>query len=176
MTHVIVASTNPVKIDAARQAFTAMFPHKSFTFEGVKAESNVAEQPLSSDETRTGAHNRVAHAQTLQPLADYWVAFEGGLEERDSHLKSVIWVAIQNKQNIFSDTTCASFVLPDKIASLVRSGLSLGDADDQAFGRTNSKQQNGAIGLLTQDVLTRTSVYRDGAILALIPFKNRELY
>lgn len=176
MTKVIVGSTNPVKIDAARQAFANMFPDDAFDITGVKAESGVPEQPLSSHETYTGAKNRVDHAHTLHPDADYWIAFEGGLEDHGDNLKSVIWVVVRNAAGKYGQTTCASFTLPDKIAALVRSGMTLGDADDQVFGRTNSKQQNGAIGLLTRDVLTRTSVYAQGGILALIPFKNPDLY
>ncbi len=51
-------------------------------------------------------------------------------------------------------------------------GLNLGDADDQVFRRTNSKQGSGAVGLLTDDVVTRTTLYEQAVILALIPFKN----
>jgi non-canonical (house-cleaning) NTP pyrophosphatase len=34
----------------------------------------------------------------------------------------------------------------------------------------------GAVGILTGDVLTRTTYYEPAIILALIPFKNPELY
>lgn len=174
---VIVASTNPVKINAGRGAVAAMFPDMPFTCTGVGAVSGVPEQPMGSDETLRGARNRVAHARELAPDADYWIAFEGGLEEHDDGgLRSVIWVCIQDTRGIISDSRCATFVVPPEIARLVRSGLTLGEADDKFFKRTNSKQQNGAIGLLTHDALTRESVYMQGAILALIPFRNREWY
>ncbi len=44
------------------------------------------------------------------------------------------------------------------------------------FGRTNSKQGNGAVGLLTGDVIDRAAYYVHAVILALIPFRNPELY
>jgi non-canonical (house-cleaning) NTP pyrophosphatase len=54
--------------------------------------------------------------------------------------------------------------------------MELGDADDVVFGRTNSKQENGAVGLLTENVIDRTAYYVQALILALIPFKNSVLY
>jgi non-canonical (house-cleaning) NTP pyrophosphatase len=54
--------------------------------------------------------------------------------------------------------------------------MELGDADDEIFGASNSKQQNGAVGLLTENAVTRTTLYEQAVIMALIPFKNPELY
>jgi len=59
---------------------------------------------------------------------------------------------------------------------LVRQGVELGEADDRIFGRNNSKQQNGAVGLLTGDAVDRAGLYVPAVIFALIPFKNPELY
>jgi non-canonical (house-cleaning) NTP pyrophosphatase len=68
------------------------------------------------------------------------------------------------------------FFLPEKIRVLVQSGIELGIADDMVFQRTNSKQANGAVGILTGDVLDRATFYIEAVIFALIPFKNSELY
>jgi non-canonical (house-cleaning) NTP pyrophosphatase len=54
--------------------------------------------------------------------------------------------------------------------------MELGEADDVYFGLSNSKQANGAVGLLTGNVLTRASFYEQAVIFALIPFKNPDLY
>jgi non-canonical (house-cleaning) NTP pyrophosphatase len=52
----------------------------------------------------------------------------------------------------------------------------LGEADDRVFSRKNSKQSNGAIGILTNDAIDRTELYIPAVIFALIPFKNPDLY
>ena len=75
-----------------------------------------------------------------------------------------------------SNARTASFRLPGRVRELVEQGLELGDADDLVFGKSNSKQQNGAVGLLTDNVETRTSLYEQAVVLALIPFKNSALY
>jgi non-canonical (house-cleaning) NTP pyrophosphatase len=68
-----------------------------------------------------------------------------------------------------------AFYLPEEIARLVRDGMELGHADDVVFGRSNSKQQDGSIGLLTGGVIDRTLYYEHAVVLALIPFLNPQL-
>jgi non-canonical (house-cleaning) NTP pyrophosphatase len=62
------------------------------------------------------------------------------------------------------------------VVELIDQGMELGEADDVVFGRNNSKQKNGAVGILTGDVVTRTSYYVEAVCLALIPFRNWKLY
>ena len=52
----------------------------------------------------------------------------------------------------------------------------LGDVMDDVFGTENIKQKGGAISLLTHDRLTRSSVYHQALILALVPFTNPEYF
>ncbi len=59
---------------------------------------------------------------------------------------------------------------------LVRQGLELGAANDVVFGQTNSKQGTGLIGLLTNNLLTRESVFRDAVISALTTFLHPDLF
>ncbi|MDD5263960.1 MAG: DUF84 family protein, partial [Candidatus Bipolaricaulis sp.] len=66
--------------------------------------------------------------------------------------------------------------LPDTVAALVRQGVELGEADDRVFGRTDSKRDVGAVGLLTGEVIDRTALYEHAVVLALIPFRNAALY
>jgi non-canonical (house-cleaning) NTP pyrophosphatase len=70
----------------------------------------------------------------------------------------------------------ATFELPAEVARLVREGVELGHADDRVFGRENSKQTNGAVGLLTRDLIDRTAYYEHAVVLALVPFVNPGLY
>jgi non-canonical (house-cleaning) NTP pyrophosphatase len=69
-----------------------------------------------------------------------------------------------------------TFFLPDKVARLVREGKELGEANDIVFDKENSKQVNGAIGLLTGDIIDRTQLYQHGVLMALVPFRNPDFY
>ncbi len=169
----VVASTNPVKIQAALDGFGSMFPADEFSARGIAVASGVSDQPMSDAETLRGALNRVARAQSEAPDADYWVGMEGGVEDR-GELEAFAWIVVADRQRVGKSRT-ATFYLPEETARLVRQGIELGHADDQVFGRSNSKQQNGSVGLLTGDALDRTAFYTQAVILALIPFKNPSL-
>lgn len=176
MKKVIVASNNPVKIKATEMGFRRMFPNEIFEVKGVSAKSNVLDQPMSEKETLLGATNRANNVSKIVPGVDFWVGIEGGLEEIDDGMEAFAWIVIKSKDGVMGKGRTGSFFLPQKVAALIKEGRELGEADDIVFGRTNSKQANGSVGLLTGDVLTRVSFYEPAVILALIPFKNPKLY
>lgn len=176
MKEIVIASTNPVKINTTEIGFAKMFPEETFNFQGVSAPSEVSDQPMSEEETLRGATNRVENVSKLSPDADYWVGIEGGLEELDGSMEAFAWIVVKSKDEKVGKGRTGAFILPSKVVELIKQGKELGEADDIVFGRTNSKQSNGAVGILTEDVLTRTTFYEPAVILALIPFKNPDLY
>lgn len=167
---IVVTSHNPVKIAATRQAFASQFPGIEIQYVSVAVESGVPDQPMSDQETRKGARNRVANARLGTPEADYWVGLEGGLDLFDDDLMAFAWMVIAGKSGRISETRSATLPLPPGIQTLVSEGLELGEANDRVFSTLNSKQGGGAFGLLTDGLLTRESVYTQTLILALIPF------
>ena len=66
----VVASRNPVKVEAAQRAIDRVFPTGLFAkAEGVAAPSGVSDQPFSDAETLAGARNRVAALRPSHPDA-----------------------------------------------------------------------------------------------------------
>ena len=175
MKTIIVASTNPVKLNAAVQGFSAMFPEEEFRAFPAKAVPAISVQPMSDAETLQGAGERAGMVRDQYPEADYWVGIEGGAEEMNGQIGVFAWVVVLDRERQ-SKGRSGEFFLPEKVAALVREGVELGEADDRVFGRSNSKQQNGAVGLLTGDAVDRAGLYVPAVIFALIPFKNPELY
>jgi inosine/xanthosine triphosphatase len=173
---IIIASDNPVKINAAKQGFERMFLETEINCQGVTVDSGVSHQPKSDEETLLGATNRALNAKIAVSEADYWVGIEGGISEIDGTMEAFAWVIILDKNNKKGKGKSGAFILPLKVADLIREGLELGDADDRIFGMTDSKRQIGAVGILTQGVLDRTGYYEQAVILALIPFVNQDLY
>jgi len=170
----MVASTNPVKIQSALRGFQRMFPDQTFEAEGVSAPSGVSDQPMGDAETLQGALNRARYIRDHVPNADYWVGIEGGAAEDDSGMIVFAWVVVLSPDKTGKSRTGA-FYLPEEVAKLVREGMELGHADDAVFGRSNSKQEDGSVGLLTGGVIDRTLYYEHAVILALIPFLNPQL-
>jgi inosine/xanthosine triphosphatase len=176
MTKIVVGSKNQLKIDAAVDGFRKMFPDALCEGFGVLTASGVSAQPMGEDETFTGAKNRAVNALNEMPEADFGVGIEGGIEERDGEMLAYAWIVVCSKDGKIGKGRSSAFVLPPPVAELIRQGKELGEADDIVFGKTNSKQANGAVGLLTGDVIVRRGYYTEAACLAFIPFKNPELY
>jgi inosine/xanthosine triphosphatase len=172
---IIIASQNPVKIESALRGFRKMFPGEEFETRGVNVPSGVSVQPMSDAETLQGALNRATGARKLVPEADYWAGIEGGIEEHAAGMVAFAWIVVCSNE-MAGKGRSAAFFLPPGISDLVRQGKELGEADDMVFQRSNSKQANGAIGILTGDAVDRTDLYEMAVIMALVPFRNAELY
>lgn len=175
MKKIVVGSTNPVKVEAAKLAFTAMFPDEQFDVQGIDAPSNITEQPWGDEETLAGARNRIAATKALVPDAQFWVANESGVKDVGTDLFITNWVIIANA-DYMSTTHSASFVIPPDIAAMLRTGVELGPALEQKFGAEAAKRGAGGAGKLTHGVITRCDLLRQAMVTALIPFTNPDLY
>lgn len=176
MQKIVVASKNPVKLNATLSGFQKMFPDQEFSVEGATVPSGVREQPLTDAETFEGAMNRAGNASKEHPNADFWVGLEGGIEEKEGNMEAFAWIVIKGKNGQIGKGKTGTFFLPPRVAELLKQGMELGKADDIVFQKTNSKQDNGAVGLLTGNASTRTLYYVEAVVFALIPFKNPDLY
>ena len=175
MKKIIIASNNPLKIKATINGFRKMFPDDEFKIEAVAVSSGVNDQPTTNEETLLGARNRAKNAFELTLHADYWVGIEGGIEEKNGEMAAFAWVVIKSNE-LSGKSRTGTFFLPNNVAGMIREGKEMGIVNDIIFNKKNSKQDNGAIGILTQNVIDRTQFYEHAIILALLPFKNVELY
>ena len=176
MKKVIVASKNPVKINAVEEAFRKMFKNESFETIGMSVPSDVVDQPMTNEEAYQGAMNRANNAFSAENDAEYWVGIEGGLEEKNGELEVSAWVVIRSNSGKYGKGRSSTFFLPKKVAELIKQGKELGDASDVVLQEVNLKQKQGIIGLLTENNIDRTKYYIEPIIIALIPFKNPDLY
>jgi len=184
-----VGSNNPVKREAAEtgllNALRRFPPLGGWQIElqcsAYDVCSEVSEQPVGDAETRRGACNRAKHAYDAFKAdhggraANYSIGLEGGIYDDGSEMQCGAWMAV------FDGTTwgCAKsavFILPKKIAALVRGGMELGAADDLFFGAVNSKQKGGTVGKLTRGGITRAGYYVPAVELACVPLLWPDLY
>ncbi|WP_456296139.1 inosine/xanthosine triphosphatase [Vibrio sp. AK197] len=168
---VVIASLNPAKIAAVESAFQSVFPQEVFDFEGVSVASEVSDQPMSDQETYDGARNRVSNAKKLLTDGAFYVGLEAGIEGD----KTFAWMIVESRHQR-GESRSASLALPPLVIEKLAHANELGDVMDEVFDTDNIKQKGGAIGLLTHNLLTRSSVYHQALILALIPFVHPEHY
>jgi len=174
--HIIIASTNPVKVNATKKAFEQMFPGENFSFQSLSVPSGVSHQPVGNEETYKGALTRALNAKKHSDQAEYWIGIEGGIEALFGDVQAFAWVVILHTSGTMSKAKTATFPLPKQVIELINQGKEMGEADDIVFNKVNTKQTTGAIGILTDNIIDRTAYYTDAIILALIPYKHSLYY
>ena len=175
MKKVIIASKNPVKVNATQKAFEQVFPNEKFEFIGIQVPSFVSDQPMSDEETLEGAINRAENAKLARKDAYFWVGIEGGIETDGVAMDAFGWMIILSKKRVGQARSC-TFPLPPYVAKAVNAGQELGHVNDAFFKMHNSKQGGGAVGSLTNNLVTRMDLYVQPLILALIPFLQDHLF
>lgn len=173
--NIAVASLNPVKIEAARLGFEQAFPEWALHMQGFSVSIATPDQPIGDDVTYQGAVQRMQALKQLAQGYTYFVGIEGGVVKHSCGYDSFAWIVLGDMQHQYSSRT-GTFHLPPAVCELLDDGLELGDADDRVFGRTLSKQEGGAIGLLTHNRINRTQLLAESVFLALIPFQNPALF
>ena len=172
---VVVGSRNPVKISCTEDAFHSAFADQ-FLVQALNVDSGVNQQPFGDAETYLGASNRASNCKLAFPEADYWIGIEGGVDEIGEDLIAFAWIVILDHTGKVGRAKTSAFFLPSVVAELVRKGTELGEANDQVFQEENSKQQGGAIGLLSRGLVNRKDLYKQAVLLALIPLLRKDLY
>lgn len=123
---------------------------------------------MGNEETLRGARGRVQHCRELAPDADFFVGLEGGCERVDEangsrpgrhELSCYAWIVVEDRAGRQGRGKTGVFFLPPRVAELVAAGKELGDANDEVFGRHDSKRGLGAVGILTDGHITRQTYY-----------------
>lgn len=172
---VAVGSKNPVKIEAVKLAFRAVWPDIDWQIVGGDIRSGVSNQPMTDTESIQGAHTR-AHAALTKLQADYGVGLEGGLQQIGQNWFDCGWIVVVDTHDRIGIGSTIKMETPEKLMALIRQGHELGIANDMIFNTRNSKHSNGHFGLMTNNAITRTTGYRDGVIAALARFIQASVF
>lgn len=165
---IAIGTKNPLKTAATQQAFEQWFSGQEIECIGVSVPSGVAEQPMTAEESIQGAMNRAEAILREVPDAMYGIGLEAGLEEVNGQWFVSGWVAITSQSGTtYVASSGRAPVLAEVMKLVLEKGYELGAADDEIFQLANSKQVNGYIGILTNNIITRTDGFRDAIITAL---------
>jgi inosine/xanthosine triphosphatase len=161
----VVGSRNPVK-SAATRAVLRRVHGDVVRVEAHSVDSGVAPQPWGDEETLRGARNR-AEAALRVVGANLGIGLEGGLVEVDGRIFTCAWCVVAREDGATGMAGGAHLLLPPSVAASVRAGAELGPTMDALTGLHNTKQGDGAIGVLTDGYLNRQSAYEHVLTLAL---------
>lgn len=187
---VAVGSRRGPKLAAVREALAAIGPHLEapepvFEVVALDVPSGVGHTPLSRAEIMAGAR---ARAEALQRIArekseswHYFIGLEGGVEIIRE--QAARWVFLENWAYVSDAGGRGAFgqagavLLPDALAGrVVDEGVELAAAIDAFAGGQGIRDEQGAWGVLTRNLITRQDAFRVALINAFAPFLNRSLY
>lgn len=168
-----VGSTNPVKLNAARNVVVRVWPHA--TVEAVQASSGVAAQPLSDREAIEGARNR-AHGARAALDTEFGIGIEGNVDDSALGMFVTGWAVVVNRQHETGIGAGGRFLLPEHLAVQVRRGVELGTLMDVIVKQDNTKQRQGAVGIFTGGLIDRTEALELAVAFALTRFIMPTLY
>lgn len=172
----LMGTKNPGKIEGARQAFSKYF--ENVEIEGVAVESNVGAQPVN-EQILQGAKNRVEnlkkYAQANNIQADFYIASEAGITNLLGEWLDFNMAVLENKEGEQSIGSSAGFPIPDKyVNEIIHSEL--GKVMDKLFHANGLSKENGGIGILTQDAISRIDLTKQAFIMALTKIINGEVW
>jgi inosine/xanthosine triphosphatase len=168
-----VGSTNPAKIEAVRLALEHLAP--GCALRAVDVPSGVPAQPVGDDATREGARNR-AGAALAATGADVAFGLEGGVIHESAVVWLVSWVSVVDRDGRRGDASGLRMRLPKSVAERLAAGDELGTVIDDLFAVRASKQQAGAVGLLTEGFVSRTAAFADLVAMACAPLLRPDLF
>jgi inosine/xanthosine triphosphatase len=168
-----VGSTNPAKVEAVRRTVGRFAPECVVI--AVDVASGVGDMPLGDEAIRAGA---LARARAALDRTDVEIGFglEGGAILDGDRAWLTAHVVALTRDGQLGEAAWGRMLLPRVAAERIRAGEELGDIIDDLFDRNESKRQTGAVGLLTEGVVTRTDAFADLVAMACAPWLHRGLY
>ncbi|MBN2335290.1 inosine/xanthosine triphosphatase [Candidatus Bathyarchaeota archaeon] len=171
---IAVGSSNPVKLDAARDAFQRYYDDVDTV--SVNVSSDVRPFPVGDKEIMTGAGNRAKAAKAAVPDCDFSVGIEGGAVHAEGRWfdRSYAVVMWEGKMGV----GCSAGYEIDK--DIQRRLTPESDASkkviEDILGEEGIFRTEGVIGALSGGVLNRRSLLRDAVICALTRVVSPRFY
>ncbi|HET6862839.1 MAG TPA: inosine/xanthosine triphosphatase [Pyrinomonadaceae bacterium] len=149
-----------------------------------RVEVNVPAMPLTDWQLMQGARERALAAEQALKVrrldADIYVGLEGGFHsisiEGEWHTFLRGWAyATDGERGAFGAAPSIS-VPPEIVKSVVEGRRELGEVIDQVTGGRDIRSRQGAWGVLSRDLVTRSMSFELALIAALAPFYNAQMY
>ena len=170
-----VGSTNPIKIEAVREAFQHYF--NELEIKGIGVDSKVSAQPKTLEEITTGAKNRAINSFHN---CKYSIGLEAGIYKVPNTLSGYCdscCCMIYDGKEIIGIGFSPAFEHPKQVIyKIFKENKEVGEIFDDLIKESNTKQKTGAVGILSRRIFSRKEFIRVSVMMALFPLINYELY
>jgi inosine/xanthosine triphosphatase len=185
---IAVGSTRRPKLAAVSEAIqdfgAVLAPGMEFEVVGVEVESGVGHTPANRGELMQGARQRaealVCLAQEKNEEWRYFVGLEGGLDviEEGSSRRVLLesWAYVSDGRSGHFGRS-GGVEIPEALAhEVLENGVELSAAIDQFAGAVGIRDAQGAWGVLSGGLISRTEAFRVAVVAAFAPFYNAKMY
>ena len=185
---IAVGSTRRPKLTAVNEALLdfgpVLAPGVEFEVIGVEVESGVGHTPANRAELMLGARQR---SESLLRLARenaeswrYFVGLEGGLdviqEEAGRRVLLESWAYVSDGREGHYGRS-GGVEVPEALArEVLEKGVELSVAIDSFAGAVGIRDAQGAWGVLSSGLISRTEAFRIAVVAAFAPFYNAKMY
>jgi inosine/xanthosine triphosphatase len=200
---IAVGSTRGPKLDAVQDALKLcaeqLDPNVQFEVLGFAVDSGVGHTPLSSVESMRGARQRtealIQMASRKGTVYQYFVGLEGGLEVMEStpshksngeNIDSVgngdrrvfleSWAYVSDGSRGHFGRSGGIELPPALAHEVLDKGVELATAIDKFAGMAGIRDNQGAWGVLSNNLITRREAFRIALVAAFAPFFNANLF
>ena len=153
---IAIGSVNPAKVKAVEEACKEQDIDVIVT--PMSVPSGVSNQPFSDEETIQGAVNRATNC-LLEENIEIGIGLEGGVVETPFGLFVCNWGALLVKGESPIIAGGARIRLPEDVAERLRKGEELGPVMEDVSKVRNVSKKEGAIGIFTNNVITRDEMF-----------------
>lgn len=187
--YVAVGTERVPKVNAVWEALTVIGPtiDSDARFQVVSEEvpSGVGHTPLSREELMRGARQRAQAmlelARRRQTLWQYFVGLEGGFDViQEGGTRFVFlqnWAYVMDSSGRGAYGQSGAIPVPEAVARrVIDDGEELAAAIDAFAGARGIRDQQGAWGVFSRNLITRQDSFRTAVINAFAPFFNAPLY
>jgi inosine/xanthosine triphosphatase len=170
---IAVGSKNPVKINAIKNIAAQIWPEAEIYSASVSSE--VSEQPMTDEETILGSKNRAKNI-LKETKADLAFGLEGGVDDTEHGMFVTTWVSVIDRDGNIGLGLGGKMLLPEKVAVEIRNGGELGPVLAKMLDYADISKKEGAVGVFTNNLVSRTDWLQTGASYALAKILHKNHY
>jgi inosine/xanthosine triphosphatase len=170
---VVVGSTGDAKVLPVKAVCSEFFGEDVEVI-AFAAASDIPDQPLGREQTKTGAMNRATNARIEYPDAWITVGIESGIVFEDDAYTVINYIALDDGERCHI-TTAATFKIPDEWGNgVMNRGVELREYLISIDHKTNHK--DGIVGWLSNGKYARSALYEGALRMAFAPILHHEDY
>jgi inosine/xanthosine triphosphatase len=185
---ILVGSTRRPKLAAVEAAIrdfgSVLAPASAFEVVGAEVESGVGHTPNNRSELMQGARQRaealIRLSREKAESCQYFVGLEGGLdsiqEQGQPRIFLESWAYVSDGRHGHYGRSGAVEIPGALAREVLENGVELSVAIDRFAGAVGIRDNQGAWGVLSGGLISRTEAFRVAVVAAFAPFYNSKMY